>query len=68
LELHRALAQAVPIPVIASGGAGTLDHIAEVLTEGEADAALVASIFHSGQYTVEDAKRCLREKGVPVRT
>lgn len=68
LELHQALAAAVEIPVIASGGAGTLDHIADVLTTGRADAALVASIFHSGQYTVADAKAYLAEKGVPVRT
>lgn len=67
LELHQALANAVDIPVIASGGAGTLDHIAEVLTTGRADAALVASIFHSGQYTVSDAKAYLAQKGVPVR-
>lgn len=67
LELHRALAEAVGIPVIASGGAGTLDHLAEVLTTGRADAALVASIFHDGQYTVGAAKAFLAEKGVPVR-
>lgn len=68
LALHRALAAAVEIPVIASGGAGSLDHMAEVLTAGQADAALAASIFHSGQYTVEDAKAYLRQKGVPVRS
>lgn len=67
LELHQALAATVDIPVIASGGAGTLDHIADVLTVGQADAALVASIFHSGQYTVSDAKTYLAQKGVPVR-
>jgi imidazole glycerol-phosphate synthase subunit HisF len=67
IELHQALANLVDIPVIASGGAGTLDHIAEVLTTGKADAALVASIFHSGQYTVDDAKQYLAAKGVPVR-
>lgn len=67
LELHQALAETVGIPVIASGGAGTLDHIADVLTTGRADAALVASIFHSGQYTVSDAKDYLSTKGVPVR-
>jgi cyclase len=67
LELHQRLAELVDIPVIASGGEGTLDHIAEVLTVGRADAALVASIFHSGQHTVEDAKRYLAAKGVPVR-
>jgi len=68
LELHQVLAETVDIPVIASGGAGTLDHIAEVLTTGRADAALVASIFHSGQHTVDDAKAYLAAKGVPVRT
>lgn len=67
IELHQALANLVDIPVIASGGAGTLDHIAEVLTTGRADAALVASIFHSGQHTVSDAKQYLAAKGVPVR-
>ncbi|HEY3366841.1 MAG TPA: imidazole glycerol phosphate synthase subunit HisF [Symbiobacteriaceae bacterium] len=67
LELHQALAATVEIPVIASGGAGTLDHMVDVLTTGQADAALVASIFHSGQYTVDDAKAYLASKGVPVR-
>ncbi|HLN62462.1 MAG TPA: HisA/HisF-related TIM barrel protein, partial [Symbiobacteriaceae bacterium] len=67
LELHQRLAELVDIPVIASGGAGTLDHIAEVLTTGKADAALVASIFHSGRHTVGEAKEYLAAKGVPVR-
>lgn len=67
LELHQALADLVGIPVIASGGAGTLGHIAEVLTTGRAEAALVASIFHNGQHTVADAKAYLAKKGVPVR-
>ncbi len=67
LELHQALAETVDIPVIASGGAGSLDHIADVLTAGRADAALVASIFHTGQYTVSDAKDYLAAKGVAVR-
>lgn len=67
LELHQALASLVDIPVIASGGAGTLDHLAEVLTVGRADAALVASIFHNGQHTVAEAKAYLAQKGVPVR-
>lgn len=67
LELHQALANLVDIPVIASGGAGTLDHLAEVLTVGRADAAIVASIFHSGQHTVAEAKAYLAQKGVPVR-
>jgi len=67
LELHQTLAKTVDIPVIASGGAGTLSHIGEVLTIGQADAALVASIFHSGQHTVEEAKAYLRQRGVVVR-
>lgn len=67
LDLHRALAATVRIPVIASGGAGTLGHLADVLTDGQADAALAASIFHSGQYTVADAKAFLATRGVPVR-
>lgn len=67
LALHKALADRVGIPVIASGGAGTLEHIADVLIEGRADAALAASIFHTGQYTVGDVKAYLAQKGVPVR-
>lgn len=67
IELHKALADVVGIPVIASGGAGSLEHIAEVLTEGRADAALAASIFHTGQYTIGDVKTYLAAKGVPVR-
>jgi len=67
LQLHQALAEVVDIPVIASGGAGKLEHLAAVLTEGRADAALVASIFHSGEYTVADAKAYLAGKGIAVR-
>ena len=67
LELTRAVAQAVPIPVIASGGAGTLRHLAEAFRRGQADAALAASIFHFGEYTVPQAKRYLRRSGIPVR-
>ncbi len=67
LDLHQALAATVRIPVIASGGAGTMEHLADVLTAGQADAALAASIFHSGQYTVADAKAFLAGRGVPVR-
>lgn len=66
-ELTRAVSRATHIPVIASGGAGKPEHFTRVLTEGEADAALAASIFHYGTYTVEDLKRCLAEAGVPVR-
>ena len=67
LELTRTVAQAVPIPVIASGGAGTLRHLAEAFRRGQADAALAASIFHFGEYTVPQAKRYLRRNGIPVR-
>jgi imidazole glycerol-phosphate synthase subunit HisF len=67
LELTRAVADAVSVPVIASGGAGTLEHLVEGLVEGGADAALAASIFHFGQHTIAEAKAYLRERGVPVR-
>lgn len=67
IELTRAVVRAVRVPVIASGGCGTIDHIVEVLTEGEADAALAASIFHYGQHTVAEVKTALEAKGVPVR-
>jgi cyclase len=67
LALTRAVAEAVSIPVIASGGAGTLAHLADGVTEGKADAALVASMFHFGEYTVAAAKAALRERGIPVR-
>lgn len=66
-ELTRAVSRATHIPVIASGGAGKLEHFLEVLTEGEADAALAASIFHYGTYTVGDLKEYLTRHGVPVR-
>jgi cyclase len=65
--LTAAISGAVRIPVIASGGAGTLDHMAEVLTEGKADAVLAASIFHFGEYTVADVKEFLQQKGICVR-
>jgi cyclase len=67
LGLTRAVADAVPIPVIASGGAGELDHLAAALGEGGADAVLCASIFHYGKHTVADAKRHLAAAGIPVR-
>jgi cyclase len=67
LELTRAAARAVGVPIIASGGAGSLESMAEVLTEGEADAALAASIFHFGEHSVGDVKRFLRARGIPVR-
>ena len=67
IEGMRAIAEAVGIPIIASGGAGKLEHIYEVLTDGKADAALAASIFHFGTYSVEEVKRYLRKRGVSVR-
>ncbi|HEY3353105.1 MAG TPA: imidazole glycerol phosphate synthase subunit HisF [Polyangia bacterium] len=67
LELTRAVADAVPIPVIASGGVGTLEHLYEGLTRGGADAVLAASIFHFGEHTVGDVKQYLAGRGVPVR-
>lgn len=67
VHLTRAVAEAVRLPVVASGGAGHPQHIYEVLTAGKADAALAASIFHFGKYTVSQVKRYLAEQGVPVR-
>jgi cyclase len=67
LELTRAVADAVPIPVIASGGAGELNHLAAGIVEGGADAVLCASIFHFGKHTVAEAKRHLAAAGIPVR-
>jgi imidazole glycerol-phosphate synthase subunit HisF len=67
LVLTRAIAEAVSIPVIASGGVGTLAHLHDGLVEGRADAVLAASIFHFGEHTVPEAKRYLRARGVPVR-
>jgi cyclase len=67
LALTRAIADAVPVPVIASGGAGTPEHFAEALTDGGADAALAASVFHFGEMRIADVKRHLAEKGIPVR-
>ncbi len=66
LPLTGAIAEAVGVPVIASGGAGALEHLADALTAG-ADAALAASIFHYGQFTVGEAKRHLAAAGIPVR-
>jgi cyclase len=67
LELTRAIAEAVGIPVIASGGAGTLEHLYEGLVAGKADAVLAASIFHYREFTIPEAKRYLAGRGVPVR-
>jgi cyclase len=67
LKLTRMIAEAVSVPVVASGGAGALDHLYQVLAEGKADAALAASIFHYGDFSIGDAKRYLSERGVAVR-
>ena len=67
LALTRAVARAVPIPVIASGGVGTLEHFAEGIIEGEADAVLAASVFHFGTYTVRQVKEYMASQGIPVR-
>jgi imidazole glycerol-phosphate synthase subunit HisF len=67
LELTRAVADAVDVPVIASGGAGALDHLVDAVKQGGADAVLCASIFHYGRYSVRQAKERMREAGIPVR-
>jgi cyclase len=67
LQLTRAVSDAVSVPVIASGGVGNLDHLADGVSIGGADAVLAASIFHYGEYTVQQAKERMRERGIPVR-
>ena len=67
LSLTRAIAESVSIPVIASGGAGTLEHFKEALTEGKADAALAASLFHYKELEIKEVKEYLRKKGISVR-
>ena len=67
IELTRSISEAVSIPVIASGGAGTLDHLYEAFAYGRADAALAASIFHYREYTIKEAKQYLKARGIPVR-
>jgi imidazole glycerol-phosphate synthase subunit HisF len=67
LEITAAVTRAVSIPVVASGGAGSPQHMADVILQGGADAALAASIFHYGEYTIQETKRILRERGIPVR-
>jgi cyclase len=67
LGLTRAVSEAVPIPVIASGGVGNLQHLADGVTQGKADAVLAASIFHYGEYTVRQAKEFMRAQGIEVR-
>ena len=68
LELTRAVAEAVSVPVIASGGAGELDHLVEAIEAGHADAVLCASIFHYGQHTIAEAKQTMERAGIPVRS
>jgi cyclase len=68
LEITRRVGESVGVPVVASGGAGKLEHMASVLLEGKADAVLAASIFHFGEYTVGDVKKYLAERGISVRT
>jgi len=67
ITLTRMISEHVGIPVVASGGAGTVEHMAEVLTRGKADAALIASMVHSGDYTIEAIKNELDSRGIPVR-
>jgi len=67
IEMTKAVAEAVTIPVIASGGAGTLEHLYQAITIGKASAVLAASIFHFREISISEAKRYLREKGIPVR-
>jgi cyclase len=67
IELTRAISESIRIPVIASGGAGTLEHLYQAVTDGAADAVLAASIFHYGEYSIAEAKRYLKDRGVAVR-
>ncbi len=67
LEITRAVSEAVSIPVVASGGAGCPEHMADAISEGKADAALAASIFHFGEYTIEETKQVMASRGIPVR-
>ena len=67
LVITRRISESVGVPVVASGGAGTLQHMADVLLEGKADAVLAASIFHFGDFTVGQAKAFLASRGIPVR-
>lgn len=67
IELTRLISEAVSIPVIASGGAGKPEHFKEVFTQGKADAALAASVFHYGELDIKELKRYLKDEGIPVR-
>jgi cyclase len=66
-QLTRAIAEAVPIPVIASGGVGNLQHLVDGIKLGEADAVLAASIFHFAEYSIDEAKRFMQDQGIEVR-
>ena len=67
LALIRAVSEAVPVPVVASGGVGTLDHLVDGVVKGGASAVLAASIFHFGEFTIAEAKERLAQAGVPIR-
>ena len=67
IDLMKKISEMVNIPVIASGGVGNLDHLAEGITQGRANAVLAASIFHYGKYSIKEAKQYLDSKGIPVR-
>ena len=67
IEITKAVSEAVSIPVVASGGAGSPDHLADAILLGKADAALAASIFHFGEYTIEETKQLMAQRGIPVR-
>jgi cyclase len=67
LPVTAAVSDAVSIPVVASGGAGNPGHLIEAIQQGKADAALAASIFHFGQFTIAETKQAMREAGIPVR-
>jgi cyclase len=67
LALTRTISEAVPIPIIASGGVGNLDHLVEGVVQGKADAVLAASIFHFGEHTIEQAKTYMQNQGIEVR-
>jgi cyclase len=67
IVLTQMVSERAPVPVIASGGAGTLEHLYQVLNDGKADAVLAASIFHYQEYNIMEVKKYLHEKGIPVR-
>jgi cyclase len=67
LEMTAAVSGAVTVPLVASGGAGKPEHLADAITEGKADAALAASIFHFGEYTIEETKQVMAARGIAVR-